>query len=166
MRNRLALGICALAAVALAFAGAAAKPAPERPRVSPAGADPRLLSAIAKANSEFEVAMTKSDTATIAAPYTADAVFVTPDGTATKGRAAIEDLYSDRFARSGPALESRIESQQLMLDGDVAYERGRGSITHLVNGKRMTDRARFLTVWQRQPDGGWKIFRNIVLPGR
>src|SRR5215470_13662216 len=106
--------ISALGLGAVAFAVAAAAPAWES---APAGADPRLLSAIKKANSEFEIAMTKSDVATIVAPYTEDAVFVTPDGTSIKGRAAIEQLYRDRFAKSGPALETKIESQQLMVDG-------------------------------------------------
>ncbi len=110
--------------------------------------------------------MTKADTATIAAPYTQDAVFVSPDGAATKGRIQIEQLYRDRFARLGPALESKIESQQLMLDGDFAYERGRGAVTRVEKGRRTTSWARFLTVWQRQPDGDWKIFRNVVLPAQ
>jgi len=35
-----------------------------------------------------------------------------------------------------------------------------------VEGKRVTDWARFLTIWQRQRDGAWKIFRNVVLPAR
>ena len=129
-------------------------------------ADPRLLEAIRKANSEFEIAMTKSDVATIVAPYTADAVFIGADGTVTKGREKIEQLYRDRFAKSGPALETRIESEELMFDGDAAYERGKGSITLMVKGERVTSRARFLTVWQRQPGGDWKISRNIVLPAR
>lgn len=163
MTKRTLLGFCA--AGALAFAGSTLI-ASEGPRVVPAGADPRLLAAIKKANSDFEIAMTKSDTAAIAEPYTADAVFVTPDGTATRGRAAIEQLYRDRFAKSGPALETKIVSDELMLDGDFAYERGRGSITRRVGEKRVTDWARFLTVWQRQPDGAWKIFRNVVLPAR
>jgi len=154
------------AAGSLAFAASAAILASQGPGVPPAGADPRLLAAVKKANSDFETAMTKSDTATIAEPYAADAVFVSPDGTATRGRAAIEQLYRDRFAKSGPALETKILSEELMLDGDFAYERGRGSITRRVGEKRVTDWARFLTVWQRQPDGAWKIFRNIVLPAR
>ena len=154
------------AAGALAFAGSAAIIASQGSRALPAGADTRLLAALKKANSDFEIAMTKSDTATIAEPYTADAVFVTPDGTATRGRAAIEQLYRDRFAKSGPALETKIVSEELMLDGDFAYERGRGSITRRVREERVTDWARFLTVWQRQPDGAWKIFRNVVLPAR
>ena len=131
---------------------------------APPGTDPRLLAAIRKANGEFEVAMTKGDVAAIVAPYTADAVFVGADGTATKGRDRIEQLYRDRFAKSGPAQETHIESEELMVDGDVAYERGKGSITLLVKGERVTSRARFLTVWQRQQDGDWKILRNIVLP--
>jgi len=45
-----------------------------------------------------------------------------------------------------------------MLDGDFAYERGRSSITRRVREDRVTDWARFLTIWERQPDGGWMIF--------
>lgn len=162
MTRALLLGSCAVAAVALA--GTLEKPSSGHSRAVPAGTDPRLLSAITKANTEFEVAMTKADTATIAAPYTPDAVFISPDGTSSKGRDRIEQLYRDRFAKSGPALEVRIESEQLMLDGDLAYERGRGFLARLENGKRAGDWARFLTIWQRQPDGDWKILRNVVLP--
>ena len=149
--------------LALGLWGALAAANGAGPR-APASADPRLLSAIRKANGEFEVAMTKADVAAIVAPYTADAVFVTTDGTVFKGRARIEELYRDRFAKSGPALESRIDSDELMLDGDLAYERGRGATTRRVDGRTVTDRARFLTVWQRQPDGDWKILRNVVFP--
>ena len=154
------------AAGTLALAGSAAIIAAQAARVPPAGADPRLLAAVKKANSDFETAMTKSDVATIVEPYATDAVFVSTDGTATRGRAAIEQLYRDRFAKSGPALETKIVSEELMLDGDFAYERGRGSITRRVRDERVTDWARFLTVWQRQPDGAWMISRNIVLPAR
>jgi uncharacterized protein (TIGR02246 family) len=130
------------------------------------GADPRLVSAIRKANSEFEAAMAKSDTAAIAAPYTAEAVFVGIDGTATKGRAQIEQLYRDRFAKSGPALETKIESEQVILAGEYACESGRGTIKLRGKDGDTVSRARFVTVWQRQPDGDWKIYRNVVLPDR
>lgn len=164
MKKHLTSRLFALAA--LAFAGSTTLLSSEGPRIVPKGADPRLLAAIKKANSEFEVAMTKADTTSIAAPYTPTAVFVSIDGTPTRGRAQIEQLYRDRFAKSGPALESRIESQQVVLGGDFAYELGHGAITRREKGEKVTDWARFLTVWQRQPDGDWKIFRNIVLPGR
>jgi hypothetical protein len=63
MTKKVLLGFWA--AGALTFAGLTGIIAAERPRVVPAGADPRLLAAVTKANSDFEVAMTKSDTATI-----------------------------------------------------------------------------------------------------
>jgi len=56
MNKSFRLGFAAL--TVLAFAGPLL--ASEN---TPAGADPRLLSAIKKANSEFEVAMTKADIA-------------------------------------------------------------------------------------------------------
>jgi ketosteroid isomerase-like protein len=46
--------------------------------------------------------------------------------------------------------------------GDFVYEWGR-SETVLLDGKKMG--GRFLTVWERQPDGGWKILRNVGIPG-
>ena len=45
--------------------------------------DPKLDRAVEKANSEFIVAMKTSDAATIAAPYTDDASFITIDGAKT-----------------------------------------------------------------------------------
>ena len=153
-------------AASLVLAAAAAVIASEGLRIVPTGTDPKLLAAIRKANSDFEIAMTKVDTVSIAEPYTNDAVFVSADGTVTKGRAAIEQLYRDRFAKSGAALETRIESEELMLDGDLAYERGRGMIQLRVRDECVKNWARFLTVWQRQPGGDWKIFRNVVLPGQ
>ena len=110
--------------------------------------------------------MTQKDVAPILAPYTQDAVFVSIDGTVFRGIAQIEQLYRDRFAKGPPVLESKIESEELMLDGDLAYERGRGAFTRVVDGKRVSDWARFLTIWQRQPNGDWKVLRNIVLPAR
>jgi ketosteroid isomerase-like protein len=163
MKKCFATAVCLMAALNLA--GASDKP-PETPRVVPQGTDPRLLSAITKANTDFNVAMTKGDVTPIVEPYTQDAVFVSIDGTVFRGLAEIRQLYRDRFAKGPPVLESKIESEELMLDADLAYERGRGAFTRVVDGKRREDWARFLTIWQRQPGGDWKVVRNIVLPDR
>lgn len=163
MKTIFAMGVCILAALALM---ASAPEPPESPRIVPPGTDPRLISAITKAGSDFEVAMIKGDVAPIVEPYATDAVFVTTDGTVFRGLAEIKQLYRDRFAKGPPVLESKIESEEVMVDGDLAYERGRGAFTRVVDGKRVSDWARFLTIWQRQPNGDWKILRNIVLPAR
>lgn len=126
--------------------------------------DPKLDRAVEKANSEFVVAMKTGDAATIAAPYTEDASFITIDGACVHGRAEIEKMYRDRFARSGLAHSTKINSKRLVVDNDLAYESGYGEIGLLKDGKLSISRGRFLTVWQRQTNGDWKILRNVVLP--
>ena len=126
--------------------------------------DPKLDRAIVKANSEFEVAIKSGDAATIAAPYMDESVFIGFDGSCTKGRGEIQKLYKTRFERIGLASSAKIISNNLGVDGDLAYESGYGEISYIKEGKTSTNRGRFLTIWQRQADGDWKIFRNVVLP--
>jgi len=125
--------------------------------------DPKLDRAVEKANSEFIVAMKTGDAATIAAPYTEDASFITIDGACIQGRTEIEKMYRDRFARSGVARSVKINSKRLVVDNDLAYESGYGEIGLLKDGKLSINGGRFLTVWQRQTNGDWKILRNVVL---
>jgi uncharacterized protein (TIGR02246 family) len=126
--------------------------------------DPKLDRAIEKANSEFIVAMKTGDAATIAAPYTDDASFITIDGACIQGRTEIEKMYRDRFARVGLPRSTKINSKKLVVDGDLAYESGYGEFELAKEGKLSINRGRFLTVWQRQANGDWKILRNVVLP--
>lgn len=126
--------------------------------------DPKLDRAVEKANSEFIVAMKTGDAATIAAPYTDDASFITIDGACVQGRTEIEKMYRDRFARVGLVRSTKIDSKKLVVDNDLAYESGYGEIEFLKDGKVSVSRGRFLTVWQRQTNGDWKILRNVVLP--
>ena len=126
--------------------------------------DPKLDRAVEKANSDFIVAMKTGDAAAIAAPYTEDASFITIDGACVQGRTAIEKLYRDGFARAGLARSTKINSKRLVVDHDLAYESGDGEIGVLKDGKLSINRGRFLTVWQRQTNGEWKILRNVVLP--
>ena len=126
--------------------------------------DPKLDRAIEKANSEFIVATKTGDAATIAAPYTENASFITIDGACIQGRTQIEKMYRDRFARIGQVSSTKINSKKVVVDGDLAYESGYGEIGVIKDGKLSINGGRFLTVWQRQADGDWKILRNVVLP--
>ena len=81
-----------------------------------------------------------------------------------QGRAEIEKMYREGFERRGVAASARIDSKQLVVDGDLAYESGYGEVGRIKEGKVATSGGRYLTVWQRRGDGEWKIIRNIVLP--
>jgi len=45
--------------------------------------------------------------------------------------------------------------------GSFVYEWGQAEAT-FGDGKTLVEK--YLTAWQRQPDGSWKIFRNMVIP--
>jgi uncharacterized protein (TIGR02246 family) len=126
--------------------------------------DPKLHRAIEKANSEFVEATKTGNAAVIAAPYTDDAVFVGFDGACTRGRTEIEKMYRARFESGLRATSTKINSKKLVVDGEIAYESGYGEVATLKDGKLSVNGGRFLTVWQRQADGEWKILRNVVLP--
>lgn len=155
MKNNLRRCLFLIAsAVFLVFVVAAAVPSE----------DPKLHQAIEKANSEFAAAMKTGNAAAIAAPYTDHAVFVGFDGTCTQGRSEIEKMYRARFDSGGLASSTKINSKRLVVDGEIAYESGYAEIASLKDGKLSVNGGRFLTVWQRQADGEWKILRNVVLP--
>ena len=86
-----------------------------------------------------------------------------PNGKTLRGRHDIEALYREGFAH-GLATATRITSRHLERDGNLAYESGDADVTVLRDGVPVTNGGRYLTVWQAQPDGAWKIIRNIVLP--
>jgi uncharacterized protein (TIGR02246 family) len=129
---------------------------------APSG-DAKLDSTIQKANSEFLTAVKTGDAATIAAPYADNGVFVLPDGRCIQGRVEIEKMYRTRFEQSGPSNSTKLDSKNVILDGDVAYESGNAEVSVMKEGKPVTRTSRYLTIWQRAADGEWKIVRNIVL---
>ena len=105
--------------------------------------------------------MQQASAARIAGTYAADAAECTPAGECTSGRPAIERRLSDRFTRNGRAVSASVTSLGAVQQGDFVYEWGRAEAA-FANGQKVA--GRFLTVWHKQPDGSWKIFRNMALP--
>jgi uncharacterized protein (TIGR02246 family) len=91
--------------------------------------------------------------------YTDDAIFVAPGRTAIEGREAL--LAHAR--RMTPLSSARIVTQTTDGEGGMAAALGRAS---WVNGPRgsegTTTSVRFLIVWRREPDGRWRITREML----
>ncbi len=96
-----------------------------------------------------------------AATYADDALDCATSGECARGRGAIEERMKDRLARLGRAVSASVTSLGSAQQGDFVYEWGRAEAT-FGNGQRLA--GRYLTVWQKQAGGGWKIFRNLALP--
>ncbi len=90
--------------------------------------------------------------------YTEDAIFVGPGMPAIEGR--------DAFLDAAPGIA--ISSMEIVADstlgaGDFAATLGRAN---WVSGPKGSDaphiRRRFLMVWRRDPDGRWRIARELL----
>ena len=121
----------------------------------------QLQQSILSGNRDWVVGMKTGDAARIAATYTDDAVFCGPKGDCIKGRVAVQELYKSRLAKTGNAADAWAKSTKVERDGEYAYEWGWAETT-FADGQ--SSKGRYLTVWKAQPDGTWKIVRNIVLP--
>ena len=99
----------------------------------------------------------------IAATYTVDAVDCSSQGVCITGRSAIEAHIKEEIANFGKADSASVTSIGSVQQGRFIYEWGQAE-AHFPSGRKIVDR--YLTAWQQQPDGAWKIFRNLVIPNR
>jgi ketosteroid isomerase-like protein len=80
-------------------------------------------------------------------------------GTVT-GRAAIRDVMAKTFADTSFTLTW--EPDQADASGDLAYTNGHFTARFRdAKGQAQVRTGRYLTVWKRQPDGSWKVVRDI-----
>jgi ketosteroid isomerase-like protein len=123
--------------------------------------DPAARKDIDAGNQAWVTGMKEGRAAPIAATYAENAVDCAATGECVKGRAAIEDYMKARIAKLGRAISASATSLGSVQQGDFVYEWG-GSKVSFANGQKVAHR--YLTVWQRQPGGAWKIFRNMPIP--
>ena len=112
-------------------------------------------------NQAWVDAMKTGNIAAVVASYADDALDCGPTGDCIKGRAAYEQKMKDRVATLGHARSALVHTASSTQQGDFIYEWG-SARAEFANGKKIE--GRYLTVWQRQPDGHWRIFRNLSIP--
>jgi ketosteroid isomerase-like protein len=98
----------------------------------------------------------------ISATYADDAVDCGPTGECIKGRPLIEQHMKTQLASQGHASAASVKTWGTSKQGNFVYEWGQAEAT-FKSGPMVE---KYLTVWQLQADGSWKIFRNMVIPGK
>jgi len=97
----------------------------------------------------------------VAAFFTDDAINMIPGTPSDSGRVAIEKRFAAGFAASTMS-EVTQTTDEVQVAGQTAYERGTFSqkVTP-TTGQPSMQRARYLAIWRRQPDGKWKCSRFL-----
>ena len=107
--------------------------------------------------------MKQGNVGMIAATYTPDAVDCSAEGSCVRGRSAIEEHMKEEMAKAGKAESARVSSVGSVQQGRFVYEWGQAEAS-FPDGRKVVDR--YLTTWREEPDGTWKIFRNLVISNK
>jgi ketosteroid isomerase-like protein len=129
--------------------------------VNAADLPPHLRHDIDAGNREWVDGLKRGDAALVVRAYAEDAVNCSAAGDCVRRPAAVAAQYEKVIAEFGRATGGFVRSETLHVDHDLAYETGYAE-AHFADGRAR--KGRFSTVWKRQPDGHWKIFRNLSLP--
>jgi uncharacterized protein (TIGR02246 family) len=94
--------------------------------------------------------------------FTDDGVQMPPSAPANIGKKMMLNWiqgFLELFRIEGFALSVA----ELQVKGDWAFERGTYTITftHKPSGKVTPDAGKYITIWQRRPDGTWAMARDI-----
>ncbi|MDX2058162.1 MAG: DUF4440 domain-containing protein [Gemmatimonadales bacterium] len=94
----------------------------------------------------------------VALVFAEDAVSLPPNAPAAVGRAAIQE-YMKGFP---PVRDFAMVHQMIDGAGDLAVVHGSYTMTlpGPDSGRTITDVGKYLEVWKRQADGGWRVIRD------
>lgn len=146
------VAVCVLVAAISSSACAESKPNDEGVR------EARV--AIEAANAKFSQAFARGDAKALAAMYTSDAIAFPPDSEMIRGNEAIGAFW--KATRDGGVQSATLTTDDVGRSGDIAYEVGKVSLTiRPVGNEPTTAVAKYVVVWKRQPDGSWKLHRDI-----
>jgi uncharacterized protein (TIGR02246 family) len=155
------LGLAALAACAKA--GDDTRMEAESPgTLAPPATDPAAVRRVIDSTNALLIeALNKEDAAAQSALYTPDGMVMLSGMPAWKGRAGIEENAKGMFDAMD-LKDAKFTTDNVEVSGDLAVETGTYSMTVVPKGaKAMPDAGKYITVWKRQSDGTWKIYRDI-----
>jgi uncharacterized protein (TIGR02246 family) len=136
-------------------------------QVSPVSGDSATVRQAIDANLvQFAEAFKRGDAEGLAAIYTEDAVQLNPNMPPWVGGAAIKQAFTGFFSNVS-VTDAKFTTHDIIISGEHAIERGTYALRFRPKsgaGNEMTDSGKYLTVWERQPDGTWKIVRDITNP--
>ena len=90
-----------------------------------------------------------------------DGVQMPPDAPPVVGRAQIREKLRGLLAQF--RFDMRIQTEEVRTAGDFAFARGmyQATLTPKAGGPGMPIDGKFMTIFARQPDGTWLIYRDI-----
>lgn len=132
-------------------------------QASPVSGDSATVrQAIDAAIVRFTSAFKRGDADSLMTLYTANAVQLNPNFPAWEGAAAIRQAFAGFFSAMTIA-DANFTTHDIVIAGNKAIVRGSYALRLRPKngGAEIADRGKLMTTWERQPDGSWKIIRDM-----
>jgi uncharacterized protein (TIGR02246 family) len=156
MKNR----YCCAAAFALAVILVGCNQAPPPPAPDTHDADVKAIRDLETATVQ---AFAAKDVDKLAAFYADDASVLFPDAPVINGIAAIKTAFKPFFADKNFTNTFASDKVDVAKSGDLGYSQGAYTMTFKdpKTKKVLTVKGKYVTVFQKQADGGWKAVADI-----
>ena len=116
------------------------------------------VAAIQKADSLWAVAAGTKQMDNFMSAVANDGVILAPNAPIADNPDAIKNLMNVFFNLPGYALTWQTAKVEVAGSGDLAYSRGVYQLNmNDAQGKPMTEKGKYLTIWKKQSDGSWKV---------
>jgi ketosteroid isomerase-like protein len=119
------------------------------------------LAAITAFNERYLQAINEEDIRALSSLTTDGHVMLPPNREPVVGKAANDALNGNAFERFD--FSEMWTPVETVIDGNLAFQRGTYSViaTPRSDGERLAVRGSFLRIYQRQPDGAWRMTRDM-----
>ena len=120
--------------------------------------------AIRDAEAGMAKAVGALDAAQAVSYYTEDVVGMSPDSPVVEGKENMEK-YFETMMKDKPELSWEPVKVEVARSGDLAYSWGKGKMSMKdKKGKVIETGVKYVSVWKKQADGGWKIAVDTMMP--
>ncbi|MBA2702787.1 MAG: DUF4440 domain-containing protein [Blastocatellia bacterium] len=131
---------------------------------TPAPADTRAAdeSAIRTLDAEWSKAAGAKDVDKTVSYYSDDAIVLPPNEAMVNTKVAVRKIWKAMITTPGFSGGWKATKVEVARSGDIGYVSGTYELTmNDASGKPATDRGKYLEVWKKQSDGGWKCVADI-----
>ena len=120
--------------------------------------DAALKEKFQKMNNEMVKAILADNSETIMAMYTNDVISMPSYEPMLKGKDAMMEAHKRNHEAGFKMNDMTLTTMNVWSSGDFAYEIGTYTIDMTMPGMEgWKDNGKYLTVWQKQSDGSWKV---------
>jgi uncharacterized protein (TIGR02246 family) len=141
------------------FLGGCSKPQQSAAVTANADAD---RAAIDRGHEAFLAGMRANDCNALLPLLTADVVFAPPNATTATGLDGVR-AWCEPIFKQVKTTAVTVSDRDVDIAGDWAIEHGNfdWTVAPLAGGSEQREQGRFLAIYRRQPDGSWKMARDI-----